>query len=179
MRRASRCTRRSPGSCGSGGHWLGGVALAVGCAASAEPYTLLAGVWAAAAKVTPDVLAGLAVVVATVVVVAGWQVAAALVATAVLTVTTLLVAWFRFQDRFERWARSAAGAEVAPRRLTGLGWAGAAALLVIGSRLLTGAAESTGPWVVVISLWCGYWVSLRWRDRLADQPRISRPIPHR
>jgi hypothetical protein len=74
-----------------GGHWRGGVALAVGCAAAAEPYTLLAGV-TAAAKVTPDVLAGLAVVVATAVVVAGWQAAAALIATAVLAITTLLVA---------------------------------------------------------------------------------------
>jgi hypothetical protein len=172
-----------------GGHWLGGVALAVGCAAAAEPYTLLTGVWAAAAKVTPDVLAGLVVIVATVVVVAGWQVAAALIATAVLAVTTLLVAWFRFLDRVERLGRSAAGVEVGPRRLTGvgwlvaiLGWVGASALLVAGSRLLTGAVgpvRSTSPWVVVISLWCGYWVSLRWRDGLARQPRLSRPIPHR
>jgi hypothetical protein len=105
-----------------GGHWLGGVALGGGCVAAAQPYTLLAGVTAAAAKVTPDVLAGLAVVVATAVVVAGWQAAAALIATAVLAITTLLVAWIRFQDRFERWARSAARVEVAPRRLTGVGW---------------------------------------------------------
>jgi hypothetical protein len=171
-----------------GVHWLGGVALAVGCAAAAEPYTLLTGLWAAATKVTPDVLAGLVVVVATVVVVAGWPVAATFIVTAVLAVTTLLVAWFRFLDRVERLGRSAAGVEVTPRRLTGtgwlvaiLGWAGAAALLVAGSRLLTtaGSARSTGPWVVVISLWCGYWVSLRWRDGLTRQPRLSRPIPHR
>jgi hypothetical protein len=75
--------------------------------------------------------------------------------------------------------------EVAPRRLTGvgwlvagLGWAGAAALLVVGSRLLTGPAvpaQTTKPWVVVISLWCGYWVSLCWRDRWPVNPACPAP----